>query len=192
MDRPGDQLLAGARLAEDQDGGVGAGDQFNAFHHRPQPGLHAHDRSRRWPCGPICVSNARLSASAASRRAVISRRRRSFSKATENGSSSNCTNSTWCGSKRQSGASQKDQHATMTRRIAQRAEQRIAAVPVGNHRRQRNPRIGGFGRRPSILDLALGDPAPAAPGQQRFQFGAGTIDAGIGRPSAGESNADGL
>ena len=41
------------------------------------------------------------------RKAVISRSRRLFSKATENGSRSNCTNSTWCGSKRQSDGARK-------------------------------------------------------------------------------------
>ena len=44
MDRPGDQLLARARLAEDQHGGVAAGDQFHPLHDRAEPRLHAHDR----------------------------------------------------------------------------------------------------------------------------------------------------
>ncbi len=44
MDRPRDQLLAGPGLAEDQDGGVAAGDQFHPLHHRPKPRLDADDR----------------------------------------------------------------------------------------------------------------------------------------------------
>ena len=44
VDRPGDQLLAGARLAEDQHGGVAAGDQFDAVHDRAEPRFDADDR----------------------------------------------------------------------------------------------------------------------------------------------------
>jgi len=41
---PGDQLLARARLAEDQHGGVAAGNQFHTVHDRREPGFHTHDR----------------------------------------------------------------------------------------------------------------------------------------------------
>ena len=40
---PGHQLFARARLAEDQDGGIGAGDQFDAFHDRAEPRFDPHD-----------------------------------------------------------------------------------------------------------------------------------------------------
>ena len=43
MDRPGDQFLARARLAEDQHGGVAAGDQLHPIHDRVKPRFHAHD-----------------------------------------------------------------------------------------------------------------------------------------------------
>ncbi len=43
MNRPGNQFLARARFAEDQDGHIAAGDQFHAFHHGAQAGFGADD-----------------------------------------------------------------------------------------------------------------------------------------------------
>ncbi len=134
---------------------------------------------------PSRVSSERLSASAASRKAAISRRRRSFSKAAENGSKSSWANSACSGSKRCPAGGRKT-----ARRNA--PPDRPTVRPT--RRRRTGRKRAGQLRHGRVIAPTMHHLLLAAPRQQRLEFGRRAIGPGVGQAaaSAGQPHRHGL
>ena len=129
-----DDFLARSRLAENENGGIVAGNQGHT--------LHDVLKSRICPTTvsvsffrPKRFSSDSLSASAAARMAAISRSRWSFSKATEKGSMRASTRQTCESSKAVPGCATKDDDAGRVLRIAQRTGHDVGRHSWRNDRR---------------------------------------------------------
>ena len=185
MDRPGNQFLARARLAEDQHGGVGAGDQLHPFHHRAEPRLDPDDRIAQGFASQPRQQRAFVGLGGLAQGGHLPHPQVIFQRHGERLQQQLGQLGVFWG-KGTVGRGQKNQQAAMPRRIAQRSGQRVAVEPAENDCRQV--------RHCRFMALAMGHPLPATPRQQRFQFGGRAIGPGVGQAMlpAGQSNGHGL
>ena len=135
VDRPGDQFLARARLAEDQHGGIGAGDQFHPLHHRAEPRFDADDRIAQGFASQPRQQRAFVGLGGLAQGGHLPQPQVVFQ-----GHGKRLQQQL-----RQlgvllvedaAGGGQKDQQAAMPRRIAQRPGQHVAVEPAENERGQ--------------------------------------------------------